>query len=295
MKKLLATLMIMTSLPTMAMNVFTCEPEWGSLVSEIAKDKASVYVATNASQDAHYIQAKPSLIANIRKADMVVCTGAELEVGWLPVVLKKAGSASIQEHGANLIYGADYVNTLEKPARIDRADGDVHPEGNPHIHLNPNNMIKIGEVVANKLADIDSENAEFYKQNYSEFKKRMTTKIKEWETKAKPLANQNVITNHRNMSYLFDWLKIKTAGTLEPKPGIPATSKHLNSLIETVKRQKVSFVAHTPFEKDKPANWLSEQTGIKVVKLPYTVGGDVKDLFQLYEESITLMLKAKEK
>ena len=140
-------------------------------------------------------------------------------------------------------------------------------------------------------------NAAFYQQNYNDFKDKLTAKIKDWEQKAKPLKGANVITNHRNMSYLFDWLKIKTVGTLEPKAGIPATSKHLSELIDTTKQNSVAFIAYAPFENAKPANWLSEQTGIKAIVLPYTVGGDNKtnDLFDLYENSIDLMLSAREK
>lgn len=295
MKKLLIFLSLIMPWPVMALDVFTCEPEWASLVKEIAKDKVDVYSATNSTQDVHYIQAKPSLIANIRKADIVVCSGADLEVGWLPVILQKAGNASIQEHGENLIYGSDYVKTIEKPNRLDRADGDVHPMGNPHIHLNPNNLLKVGQIITEKLSGIDNENADYYQKNYANFKKRMTEKMKEWQMKAKSLNGKNVITNHKNMSYLFDWLNIKTVGTLEPKPGIPANSKHLNSLVDTAKKQSVQFIAFAPFEKAQPANWLSEKTDIPAIKLPYTVGNDVKDLFELYDTSINLMLQTNRK
>ena len=295
MKKLLILLSLIMPWPVMALDVFTCEPEWASLVKEIAKDKVDVYSATNSTQDVHYIQAKPSLIANIRKADIVVCSGADLEVGWLPVILQKAGNASIQEHGENLIYGSDYVKTIEKPNRLDRADGDVHPMGNPHIHLNPNNLLRVGQIITEKLSNIDDENTDYYQKNYADFKKRMTEKMKEWQMKAKSVNGKNVITNHKNMSYLFDWLNIKTVGTLEPKPGIPANSNHLKLLVDTAKKQDIQFIAFAPFEKAQPANWLSKQTDIPAIKLPYTVGNDVKDLFELYDTSINLMLQTNRK
>jgi len=280
-----------------ALNIFTCEPEWQSLVKEIAQDKADIYSATNAKQDVHYIQAKPSLIAKIRQADMVVCSGADLEIGWLPLILKKAGSAKIQEGGENLIYAANYVQTIEKPVRIDRADGDVHPNGNPHLHLNPYNVLKVAKVVSDKLMEIDSENASFYQKNYTDFSAKMNSQIKKWEQKAQSLKGINAITNHKNMSYLFDWLKIKTAGTLEPKPGIPATSKHLSELVEIVKNNHVAFIAYAPFESAKPAEWLSDNSGVKAIILPYTIGGnkETNNLFDLYENSIDLMLNAMDK
>lgn len=293
---ILATTMFVAT-KAFALNVFTCEPEWQSLVNEITQDKADVYSATNAKQDVHYIQAKPSLIAKIRKADMVVCSGADLEIGWLPLILKKAGSAKIQEGGENLIYAANYVTTIEKPTRIDRADGDVHPNGNPHLHLNPYNVLKVGKVVADKLSEIDSKNADFYSRNYNDFATEMKGKIKVWEQKAEPLQGASVITNHKNMSYLFDWLKIKTIGTLEPKPGIPATSKHLSELKDVVENNQVAFIAYAPFESAKPAEWLSKESGLKTVVLPYTIGGNNKtnNLFDLYENSIDLMLENTDK
>lgn len=291
------TAAIIAATDAFALNVFTCEPEWKSLTEEIARDKADIYSATNAMQDVHYIQAKPSLIAKIRKADMVVCSGADLEIGWLPLILRKAGSAKIQEGGENLIYASNYVQTIEKPVRIDRADGDVHPEGNPHLHLNPYNLLKTGKVIADKLSEIDRDNAAFYARNYDDFRNRLSAKIKVWEAQAKGLKGVNVITNHKNMSYLFDWLQIRTIGTLEPKPGIPATSKHLSGLKNIADQNKVAFIAHAPFESSKPAQWLSEQTCVKAIVLPYTVGGNnqVNNLFDLYQNSIDTMLSAKGK
>ncbi|MBQ8464822.1 MAG: zinc ABC transporter substrate-binding protein [Alphaproteobacteria bacterium] len=299
MKKFILFLIMATLVATQAfaLNVFTCEPEWKSLTEEISKDKADVYSATNATQDVHYIQAKPSLIAKIRKADMVVCSGADLEIGWLPLILRKAGSAKVQEGGANLIYAAQYVQTIEKPTRIDRADGDVHPNGNPHLHLNPYNVLKVGKVIADKLSEIDSENGAFYQKNFADFSAKMNSQIKTWEQKALALKGANVITNHKNMSYLFDWLKIKTIGTLEPKPGIPATSKHLSELKDITEQKRIAFIAYAPFESSKPAEWLSKESGIKAIVLPYTIGGnkETNNLFDLYQNSIDLMLNTTDK
>ena len=299
MKKFILTIFLIVGFShnALALSVFACEPEWASLVKEIAADKVEVYSATTALQDAHYIQAKPSLIAKIRKSDLVVCSGADLEIGWLPLILRKSGSSKIQEGGANLIYASQYVNTIEKPTRIDRADGDVHPDGNPHIHLNPYNVLKISEVITQRLSDINADNADFYNNNFRVFREKLSAKIKEWEQKARTLNGMTVITNHRNMSYLFEWLKIKTVATLEPKPGIPATSKHLSELSELALRNKVSLIAYAPFESPKPAEWLSKQTGIKSVVMPYTVGGtkDTDNLFSLYENSIDIMLNAMDK
>jgi len=299
MKKLTITLfsVLLWHTEAFALNIFACEPEWAALTGEIAKGKADIYSATTPTQDVHFIQSRPSLIAQIRKADLVVCSGADLEIGWLPLILRKAGSSKVQEGGSNLIYAAHHINTIEKPVRIDRADGDIHPDGNPHLHLNPYNILKMASVIADKLADIDSENAAFYRENEKAFTAGFSASIKKWKQKAETLNGISVIANHRNMSYLFDWLNIKTAGTLEPKPGIPATSKHLSELTATVRRDNVRFIVHAPFESAKPAQWLSGQTGVKTVVLPYTVGGNeqAKTLPTLFENSIELMLQAMEK
>lgn len=297
MKKYLfiVTLLFFITTNSFALNVFTCEPEWESLTREIAKDKIETYSATTALQDTHYIQAKPSLIAKIGMADMVICSGADLEVGWLPLILQKAGSSKIKEGSENLIYASNFVKTIERPQVIDRANGDVHPNGNPHLHLNPYNLIIVGKIIKERLCILDSSNSTFYTNNFEDFKSKMLKSIKEWEQKALPLKNINVIANHRNMSYLFNWLKINTINTLEPKPGIPATSKHLNELKNVVKSQNVAFISYAPFEDEKPASWLSSETNTPKVLLPYTVNGsaDTKNLFDLFENSINLMLKAK--
>lgn len=276
-----------------ALNIFACEPEWKSLAREIAGDKAEIYSATTAFQDVHYIQAKPGLIAKIRKADMVICSGAELEVGWLPVLLQKAGKSSVQEGGINLVYAARYINTLEKPQKVDRANGDVHPDGNPHLHLNPYNLVRVEKAVSDKLAKIDAGNRDFYLENFRHFSDRLQKDIAKWEKKAARLKGVAVVTNHKNMSYLFDWLHIKNTDTLEPKPGIPATSGHLSELVQSVVNNKVKLIAIAPFENPKPAKWLSEKTGVPYVVLPYTVGGNEKatDLFTLFDYSISLLLE----
>ena len=149
-------------------NIFACEPEWKALAHEIGGDKVKAFSATNASQDPHYIRARPSLIAKIRSADLVLCTGAGLEIGWLPILLQRAkASAQIGEVGN--ILAADHVPLLSKPKRVDRSMGDIHPEGDPHIHLNPNNILKVAQVLAKRLQVLDAKNQKFYQNKYNNF------------------------------------------------------------------------------------------------------------------------------
>lgn len=290
-KILFVAILICFSNEAKALNVFTCEPEWASLVEEIAGDKVKTFSATTAFQDVHYIQARPSLIANMRKADLVVCSGAGLEDGWLPILLQKAGKSSVQTGGKASILATKYIKTLEKPTRVDRSDGDIHPEGNPHIHLNPNNITEISNIVLEKLIYLDYENKDFYKANHSNFIKRWQAHIQSLEKKAKNLKGINVISRHKNFTYLLDWLEINNVGTLEPKPGVPPTSKHLSELVEVVKNEDVKLIMYAPFEAEKSAKWLSNKTNVSYVLLPYTIGGSKKstNLFDLFSETVSLL------
>jgi zinc/manganese transport system substrate-binding protein len=189
----------------------------------------------------------------------------------------------------------EHVKRLEVPERVDRIMGDVHPEGNPHVHLNPNNLISVSDVVRAKLILLDPANKNLYESRHKGFQEKMAAKIKTWEKQAAPLKGMSVISNHKNMSYLFDWLDMKPVENLEPKPGIPPTSKHLSELVKTAENNHVKLIVYAPYESEKPAHWLAQKTGILAVQLPYTVGGgNTTDLFSLFDESIKIMLDKKE-
>ena len=151
-----------------ALNIFACTPEWGALSKELGGDKASIYIATNALQDPHRVEARPSLIARARSADLVVCTGAQLEIGWLPLVLTQAGNAKIQVGQPGYFEAARQVVLLDVPALVDRSQGDVHPGGNPHIHLDPRNIAKIAAALSERLAQLDPAEAENYRARTKE-------------------------------------------------------------------------------------------------------------------------------
>jgi zinc/manganese transport system substrate-binding protein len=275
-------------------NVFACEPEWAALAKEIGGDKVNVTTATTALQDAHQVRARPSLIAAIRKADLVVCSGAGLEIGWLPSLLQKAGSDKIQPGQPGFMNAADSVPLLEKPAVLDRANGDVHPEGNPHIQTDPRNIARVAPDLERHLAAIDPVNATYYASRLSEFDKRWQAAMVKWNAEAKGLRGMPYISHHRNWSYLANWLGLVEMATLEPKPGIPPTTSHLQGLLATVRSRPVKVIMRTPFEPADAAQWLSDKSGIPVVILPYTVGGDASsgDLFGLYEQTLHLLLEA---
>jgi zinc/manganese transport system substrate-binding protein len=274
-----------------ALNIFVCEPEWGALVQELAGDKAESTIATTAFQDPHRLQARPSLIAAVRRADLIVCTGADLEIGWLPLLLRRAGNAKIQAGNPGYFLAADYVRRIEVPARIDRAQGDVHPQGNPHIHLRPRNVERVADALAERLRQVDPANGGYYESRLHDFQHRWGDATERWEDRAAPLAGMRLASHHRSFSYLAAWLDLDIVATLEPKPGIPASGAQLAALLGQLTPHPPAVVIRTPYENEKPSEWLSERLGIPEIMLPFTIGGtsDSVDLFSLYDETMRML------
>lgn len=280
---------MLVSTPLMAnINVFACEPEWASLVDELGGERVSSYAATTAYQDPHHIEARPSLIAKIRRADLVVCSGAELEIAWLPVLLRQAGNTSIMPGKRGYLETSAIVERLDIPVSTDRSAGDVHASGNPHVHLDPRRIQSIAKVLAARLSDIDVQGAAYYQQRFDAFSQRWQQAIQQWQQQAHELKGKRIVVHHRDWVYLFDWLGIEIAGALEPKPGLPATAGHLVSLTEQLKLKPAQMIVHTPYQNSRAAKRLSQITHTPIVELPYTVGGSkqVNDLFELFNVTI---------
>ena len=274
-----------------ALNVFSCEPEWAALVEELAGDKAEITQATTAFQDPHMLQARPSLIAGARNADLLICTGADLEIGWLPLLLRRAGNPAIQPGNPGHFMAADHVRRIEIPADIDRSQGDVHPQGNPHIHLHPRNIERVAEALADRLAELDPAGAATYRANADDFLQRWNDARERWEQRAQALAGMRLVSHHRSFSYLADWLDLDIVATLEPKPGIPASGAQLSRLLEQLTPAPPAGIIRAQFENEKPAHWLSDRLSISVIEMAYTVGGadQATDLFGLYEHTISTL------
>ncbi|PIR37164.1 MAG: zinc ABC transporter substrate-binding protein [Alphaproteobacteria bacterium CG11_big_fil_rev_8_21_14_0_20_39_49] len=271
-------------------NIFACEPEWAALAEEIGGDKVEAFAATHAGQDPHHIRARPSLIAKARNADLIICSGAGLEVGWLPILLQKAG-ADVQPRAVGHLMASEFVPILEKPLAVDRSMGDVHPEGNPHVHLNPHNILLVADVLTKRLESIDIANAAFYRSQLEDFTSRWQKAISRWEEEAIGLKGTPVVVYHKSFSYLLDWLKLERLASLEPKPGIPPTASHLEGLLQQLKAKPAKVIIRTPYEPNDAGKWLSEKTDIPAVVLPYTIDGDTEsvDLYALFERSISLL------
>jgi zinc/manganese transport system substrate-binding protein len=267
-----------------ALEVFACEPEWASLVSELAGDNANVTVATTAFQDPHRLQARPSLIAAIRKADLVVCTGADLEIGWLPLLLRRGGNPEI-------FMASDHVRKLEVPKVINRSQGDIHPQGNPHVHLDPRNIRRIAVALAEQLVEMDTRNAADYNTRLTDFQERWYDALAAWEERALALAGLEVVSHHRSFSYLANWLGLDIVATIESKPGIPPSGAQLASLLERLSEKPPVVIIRTPYENEKPSLWLSERLSIPAIELPYTISGNdaATDLFTLFDETLRVL------
>ncbi len=278
-----------------ALNVFACEPEWSALAQEIGGDKVSAFSATTARQDPHRVEARPSLIARIRQADLVICSGSELEIGWIPLLLTQSGNDRIQLGTPGFLEASQFVVKLEVPKVIDRALGDIHPAGNPHVHLDPRNIAKVGEVLMSRLVEIDRANADYYRSRAADFGKRWQAASERWRQQAAPLKGMPIVVYHKDMSYFINWAGMREAGALEPKPGVPPSPSHLAELVERMKHDPAKAVVYSPYNNPKAAEFLSERAKIPVVPLPFTVGGTAgaKDLFGLYDDTIDRLLRAK--
>jgi zinc/manganese transport system substrate-binding protein len=285
----------LVSTPAQAqMKVFACEPEWGSLVHELAGDKVDLNVGTSALQDVHVIEAKPSLIARVRAADLVVCTGAELEVGWLPMLIRQSGNAKVAPGAPGSFMADSQVKLLDKPSAVDRANGDVHPDGNPHVQMDPRRIFVIAKALDARLVQLDPANAATYQQRLGDFNTRWLAAMNKWKAEAAPLRGRKVVVHHIAWAYLWDWLGMEQIGALEPKPSVPPTAAHMSSLIATTKSNDTLAIIRAAYQDPKPADWLSERTGVPAVTLPFTVGGDAqsKDLFGLFDSTISKLLAA---
>ncbi|HWR77242.1 MAG TPA: zinc ABC transporter substrate-binding protein [Thiobacillus sp.] len=292
-----ALLALAAALPAAAhadLKVFACEPEWGALVKEIGGAHVNVYTATTAMQDPHHIEARPSLIARARSANLLACTGAELEIGWLPVILAESGNPAIQTGQPGQFLAASHVTMLEKPAALDRSAGDVHAAGNPHIQTDPRNIARVGEALARRMAELDPAQAVVYQARWKDFSTRWQAAIVRWEQQAAPLRGLPVVVQHKGFPYLENWLGLKEVAVLEPKPGVEPSVGHLARVAAQLQATPARAVLRAVYQSPRPADWLAQRAGIPALALPYTVGGNARasDLFGLFDDTLDQLLKA---
>lgn len=295
MKKIIASLLLAAWVfPACAdLSVFATVPEWGALAQELGGDKVKVYTATNGLQDPHHVEARPSLIARARGADLVVATGAELEVGWLPLVLQQAANAKVQPGRPGYFEAAAVVPLLGKPARLDRAEGDVHAAGDPHIQTDPRNIARVAAPLSARMAQLDPANAAWYEARLRQFTQRWTAAVGRWEQQAAPLKGVAIVVQHKGFTYLEAWLGLRQVAALEPKPGLDPTTSHLSNVLETLLRQPAKMVLRAAYQDGRASEWIAQRAKLNAVVLPFTVGGNdaAQDLFALFDDTIQRLLK----
>ncbi|MCL1123030.1 metal ABC transporter solute-binding protein, Zn/Mn family [Shewanella surugensis] len=282
---------VISSVSYAQLNIFACEPEYASLAKELAPD-AKIYAATTAMQDPHQVQARPSLIAKMRQADLVVCAGADLEIGWLPMLQMKSVNAKVRSTDQGLFFATDQIETLDKLDSVDLSQGDVHAKGNPHVHFDPERLLKIAAALTDKLIQLDTSHSAQYKANLANFTTRWQAAMLNWKQMAAPLQGQKVIAYHSSFRYLFHWVGIEQVGDLEPKPGLPPSSTHLAQLLKSAAKQDIMAIVIASYQNDRGAIWLGERAKLPVVTLPMSVGGnsESQDLFSLYSSTLNLLL-----
>jgi zinc/manganese transport system substrate-binding protein len=293
MKKTIFAALLFLSTPAHAtLNVFACEPEWAALTQLLAGDKASIYTATGALQDPHRVEARPSLIAKARRANLLVCTGAELEAGWLPVILRESANSAIAPGNPGNFEAARFVQMLEVPAHLDRADGDVHAMGNPHIQTDARNLLPIADALSKRLIRLDPVNSAHYQQQLASFNTQWRAAIAKWEKQASPLRGAAIVAQHRGFPYLNNWLGLKQVAELEPKPGMEPSASYLSQVLNQLQQHPAKMVLRAAYQDSRPSEWIVERAKIKAVALPYTVGGTAQatDLYALFDDTIARLL-----
>ena len=286
--------LVSTQPASAALKIFACEPEWAALSKELGGTDVDVYAASTALQNVHIIQPRPSLIAKYHQADLVVCTGSELEVGWLPPLVEKGNNSKALPGTPGSFEASRYVSMLDIPARLDRSDGDVHPYGNPHIQTGPQNIAPVAKALAERLAAVDSAHAGAYQKRYQDFSKRWTAAMEKWSARVKPLNGVSVVSFHKSWAYLYKFAGIEEVSTLEPKPGIPPSGAHLEEVLSELKTRPAKMVVYAAYEDRRAADWLGQRAKIPVVELPFSTGGaqGTDDLFGLYDVTLNRLLQA---
>ena len=292
---LLACVLACVALPAQAaLKVLATTADWASLTRELGGDKVDVYRATSALQDVHSVEAKPSLVARARTADLLVANGAELEVGWLPVLLQESGNKRIQPGAPGFFEAASAVKLVDVPARVDRAMGDVHAGGNPHLQLDPRNIALVAAALSSRLAVIDAPNAAYYQARGKDFQSRWSAAMARWNTQAAALKGVPVVVIHRDQRYLSLWLGLDELAAIEPKPGVPPSAGYLAGLVSRLGAKPPRMILRNAYNDPKAAEWLSARINAPVVTLPFSVEGTpaATDLFGLFDDTLNRLTAA---
>jgi zinc/manganese transport system substrate-binding protein len=275
--------------------IITATSDLASLAQEVGGDHVEVESIARGYQDPHFVEAKPSFLLKLRQADLLITVGLELEIGWLPPLINQSGNPRIQPNSAGYLDASQFAEILEKPTGVvTRAMGDVHPFGNPHYWLDPENGRRVAQGIANKLAAMHPPDAAYFNSRFDEFSKRLTAAEKIWDAEMQPYHGRRVITYHRSWPNFLKHFGLESVGEVEPRPGIPPTPSHTLELINMMKRDNVKIILVEPYFDLKTPNAIARETGAQVVVLPPSVGGEkeITDYFKLFDYDLALLIKA---
>lgn len=278
-KTSLIVALLLSSGAAQAQSIFACEPEWAAL-SKILLPNAKIVSATHARQDPHHIEARPALIAQMRGADMAVCTGATLEAGWLPMLQQRSGNSRVQNGAPGMFYASEFVQLINPVSGIVTPfDGDVHPLGNPHFHTDPHRLLQVAKGLSKRMQTLWPEQATGIEQRYQKFETRWQTRMQEWERRAAPLKGKGIVAQHSTFAYLWNWLGVVQKFDLEPKPGMAPSPGHLQKALSYLRTESASAIVVAAYQDQRPSRWLSEQLNGKLplVSLPATVGEELHE------------------
>jgi zinc/manganese transport system substrate-binding protein len=299
MKRVLAVLSILaagaTSHAASKLNVIGSTEDLASLAREVGGDRVNVDSIARGYQDPHFVEPKPSFLLKLTKADLLIVVGLQLEIGWLPPLITQSRNAKVQVSGKGYLDASNAAQILEKPTgQVTRAMGDVHPLGNPHYWLDPENGRRIAKAIADKMSELQPADAAYFAQRYADFDKRIAVAVKGWEAKMAPFKGRKVITYHRSWPNFCERFGLDVVDYVEPKPGIPPSPSHTLEVINTMKRDNIKLVLVEPYFDLRTPNSIASAVGGQVVVLMPSVGGvkETTDYFKLFDYDINLLSSA---
>jgi len=291
----LALLVLSSAAEAKKLEVITSTTDLAALAQEVGGDRISVDSIAKGYQDPHFVEAKPSFLLKLRHADLLIAVGLELEIGWLPPLVTQSGNPRIQPGAAGYLDASQFAEILDIPkGQITRAMGDVHPQGNPHYWLDPDNGRRIAKGIADKLSQMSPGDASYFQQRYQDFDKRLTVAEKGWEAQMRPYAGRKAVTYHNSWPNFAHHFHLNVVGYVEPRPGIPPSPGHTLELIQAMRRDNVKIILVEPYFDLKTPESIARAVGGKVVVMMPSVGGDkqVTDYFKLFDYDINLLINA---
>lgn len=285
MRRILFLLIFLPLTLTAKLNIAVSYPYIGALLHEIAKDKVDITVLAKGNWDPHFVVPRPSLISKLRRSDALIMNGAQLEIGWLPPLIRRAANTKVNPNAQSFLNLSHQIELIQKPQSVDRSLGDVHPDGNPHFHLDPNKILTLAQKISDFLVRIDALNQQEYEKNREMFTQKWKRHLLRWKEVMKDKRGMKVIQFHDNLAYFNRAYGLKSIATIEPLPGIPPSSRHTLELIGLIKADNPCCILHDVYHSTKTAEYLADKTGIKLIIMPHDIGAldSVESLVGLFD------------